>query len=421
MWKKPELKQPIEPEQLVIGLYIELAVGWSDHPFVSNRFKIVNDNQIATIRALNVAGKLFYYPNKSDKVPATLVKEHHAAPCEVDSNIVNEIEQQKKEKQARLQSLKDAAVRADRAWEQAARATKEALVGMDRSPKQAGLQLRELSIRTASEIAKGEEILLHLLGDQAGEGPHYHALNTMTLGMLIGKEAGLKEDLLSELALGLLAHDIGKTRVPRHLLHAKSRAKHEEEFYRAHVHYGIDMARVSGAFSPSSLSVIGDHHELLDGSGWPRGITNPSGLARIAALVDRYDRLCSPEAHDVTPLMPAEALGRIFKTESARFDPFLLKTLIRLLGVYPPGTIVELSDDTLGLVVSPGLHSLRPTVVIYNPDIARQEAPVLDLGENDIVRIATSVHPNKLPKDVVDWLQPRKRLSYFYSVEKKAP
>ena len=289
---------------------------------------------------------------------------------------------------------------------------------MVRTPKQAGAQLLDLSQKTASLISQGQEVLLHLLGDKQGEGPQFHALNVMTLSMLLGKAAGLGEQQLAELALGTLAHDIGKAKVPLHILKAKTRAKHEEDFYRMHGAYGLELAKVSGVFGPVALSVIADHHEYLDGSGWPLGKTNPGPAARIAAVVDRYDRLCSPESPEREALMPSEALARLFRTESAKFDQHLLKLLIKLLGVYPPGTLVRLNDESLGLVVSPGKDSLRPNILIYSPEMPKQEAPTIDLAQVAELKIEEALRPSALPADVLQWMNPRQRLSYFFSTDK---
>ncbi|HNA30261.1 MAG TPA: DUF3391 domain-containing protein [Thiobacillaceae bacterium] len=421
MWVKPGQRVPLDPTQLVVGLYIEMEATWTEHPFLSNRFKLANAKQIAEVRALKMHGRLFYYPNKSDAEPPEKPAVEVQAPPQAEASetlaIAAEIERQKKEKAERLQALKDAANRADRAWEAAARVTKEALVGMDRSPKTAGVQLKSLSEQTAREIFKGKEVLLHLLGDKNGEGPQYHALNCMTLGMLVGKEAKLSESQLSDLALGLMAHDVGKARVPAHLLKSSSRAKHEEAFYRDHPKYGVELATIAGVFSPLAMTVISDHHECLDGSGWPAGKSALGPAARIGAIVDRYDRLCSPEAQGAPALTPSEALAQLFKTESSKYDAYLFKILIRLLGVYPPGSIVKLSDESLALVVSPGRESLRPVVLIYNPDLKKEDAPTMDLGENDEIKIVESIRPSNLPDDVVAWLNPRQRLSYFYSSE----
>jgi hypothetical protein len=92
-------------------------------------------------------------------------------------------------------------------------------------------------------------------------------------------------------------------------------------------------------------------------------------LAGIVGLVNRYDRLCGPEAPEKASLMPAEALSVLFARESAKFDRKLLSLLVKTLGIYPPGTIVMLNDGSLGLVVSPGRDSLRPEILIYDPEV----------------------------------------------------
>ena len=426
MWKKPEKPIAIHPSQVVIGLHIWLDIGWDDHPFLYNRFKVSDDKQIAAIRAIAIQNKLYYFKDKSTAEPGPLAFTAEASntpaagapPPEPDDELVQEIARQNKEKHDQLRQQKDAAARTDRAWEQAARTTREAMLGMVHSPKKAGAELLELSKITASLIAQGQDILLHLLGDKEGEGPQFHALNVMTLAMLLGKTAGLNESQLAELALGTLAHDIGKARVPAHILKAKVRAKHEEAFYQQHGAYGIELAKISGVFSPVALSIIADHHEYLDGSGWPTGKKTPGPAARITALVDRYDRLCSPESPEREALMPAEAMARLFRTETSKFDQRLLSLLVKLLGIYPPGTLVRLSDESLGLVVSAGKESLRPTVLVYNPELNKRDAPTIDLAKATEIKIEEALRPSSIPPDVLNWLNPRQRLSYFFSSEK---
>lgn len=424
MWKKPEQPIAIDPSQLVLGLFVWLDLPWDDHPFLYNKFKITSEKQLLNLRSIPLAGKLYYFANKSDCEPGALHSEPTHAPEQPDDTaeaerVSAECARQNAEKQARLRQQKDAAARADRAWEEAARTTREAILGMARSPRQAGEQLRALSQQTASIIAQQHEIFLHLLGDKEGEGPQFHALNVMTLSLLLGKVAGLSEEQLGEIALGALAHDIGKYRVPAHLLKAASRAKHEESFYREHGAYGLELAEISGAFGPQALAAISDHHEALDGTGWPDGKKNLGPAARIVGLVNRYDRLCSPESPERPGLMPAEALACLFRAEAGKYDPRLLSMLIKLLGVYPPGTLVRLSDDSLGLVVSPGHDSLRPCLLIYAPEFDKRDAPALDLADYPDLKIEEALRPGTLPPDVLKWLNPRQRLSYFFSAKKK--
>ena len=414
MWTRPEHSEIIQTSQLAIGLFVDIDLPWSAHPFLYSKFRITSAEQIAEIRALGLA-QVKYFPNKSTAAPGPVTEEKPAPeqrPATVEARCNFE-----EQKRAKLQSQKDEARRAERGWENAAKQTREALSGLKHSPKQAGQQLARLSRETADKVAAGGELLLHLLGDKKDDGPQFHALNVMTLSMVLGKTLKLGEVELTDLALGALAHDIGNTRVPPHLLKAKVRAKHEEDFYRAHVHYGVYIAREAGVFSPSALAIIEEHHEFLDGSGFPRGTKKLNPLAQIVCLVDRYDRLCGPESPELAPLMPAEALSVLFARESSKFDQKLLGLLIKSLGVYPPGTIVMLNDGSLGLVVSPGRQSLRPKILIISSDTVHPAAAVIDTDAVPELKIEEAVRPDSLPKDVLLWLNPRRRLSYFFSME----
>lgn len=142
-----------------------------------------------------------------------------------------------------------------------------------------------------------------------------------------------------------------------------------------------------------------------------------SRQASILALVNRYDNLCTPEALDQEPLMPAEALSHMFRSEASRYDASLLGALVKMLGVYPPGTVVQLSDGSLALVVAPGPESLRPQVLVYSPELPKDEAPVVELQTEPELKIAEALRPSTLPLDVLKWLNPQQRLSYYFSVE----
>ena len=423
MWNKPGQPVPIDPSQVVTGLYVWLDVRWDEHPFLSNRLMVKTAKDVAVIQSLDVSGRLYCYPDKSTvpvpafvpPVPATdAVAETAAAEAAAIAAELKQIEAVKKEKRQRQ---KDAAARADRAWENAARNTKEALLTLGRSPKAAGELIAALSKETASSIANGQEILLHLLGDKKDQGPQFHALNVLTLCMLVGKKVGLTERELADLAMGALAHDAGKIQVPPQIIKNPHRKKHEEDFFRQHVLFSFQLASASGAFTKEALAIIADHHEAVNGTGWPRGRRDSTRAARILAAVNRYDNLCTPEAVGVEPLMPAEALARMFKVEGAQFDTALLGALIKLLGIYPPGTVVQLNDSSLALVVAPGPESLRPQVLVYAPEISKDEAPTIELHTEPELKIIEAIRPSTLPPDVLAWLNPQQRLSYFFSVE----
>lgn len=427
MWNKPGQPVPIDPSQVVVGLYLWLDVRWDEHPFLSNRLMVKTPKDVAVIKSLDVTGRLHCYPDKSTTaIPAftppapaadAAAVAEAAAAEEAAAAMAAEVKQIEAAKKEKRQKQKDAAARADRAWENAARNTKEALLTLNRSPKAAGELIAALSKETAASIANGQEILLHLLGDKKDQGPQFHALNVLTLSMLLGKKMGLTERELADLAMGALAHDAGKVQVPPQILKNPNRKKHEEDFFRQHVMFSVQLASTSGAFTKEALGIIADHHEAPNGSGWPRGRRDSSRAARILAVVNRYDNLCTPEAIGLEPLMPAEALARMFRVEGALHDPALLGALIKLLGVYPPGTVVQLNDTSLALVVAPGPESLRPQVLVYTPEIPKDEAPTIELHTEPDLKIIEAIRPATLPPDVLAWLNPQQRLSYFFSVE----
>jgi HD-GYP domain-containing protein (c-di-GMP phosphodiesterase class II) len=423
MWKKPDNPLPLNPSQVVIGLYVWLDLKWDEHPFFSSRFLVKTAKDVAIIKSLDIAGKFFYYPEHSSAEPGvvalTAVNLPKSAEAEADAALALEIRALEKEKEAKQRALRATAARADQAWSNAARATKSALNDMSRSPKVAGKLLVDLSTETAAIVSKGHEVLLHLLGDKREQGPQFHALNTMTLSMLVGKKAGLSERELADLAVAALAHDAGESQIPQQIVKNPQRKKHEEDFFRQHVAFSVQYASESGAFSPAALGTIADHHEAIDGSGWPKGKRDAQiGIgARILAMVDRYDTLCSPDTLKTAPLMPAEALATMFCNESSRMDKSLLSLLIKLLGVYPPGTVVQLSDGALALVIAPGATSLKPTVLLYSPEMSKDDAPTVDLAHAGDLKIAEAIRPSTLPPDVLQWLSPQQRLSYFFSVD----
>jgi len=413
---------PITPEQVVPGLYVWLDMRWMDHPFLTNRFLVKTPEDVSTIRALGVAGQLFYYADKSSAEPLPLPSEAHpSAPDEALEAALAELKRQALEKQARIRAVKDAAARSDRAWDDAVSTTREALTALARSPRMAAKHLDELSRQTAAAIAQGPDALLKVLGDADDKGPQFHALNVMTLCMLLGNRVGMAQRDLTDLAMAALAHDAGKSEIPHSILRNGNRKKHEEAHYRLHVQHSVQLAKEAGIFSRKALEMIAQHHEALDGSGWPDGSTTLSQGAQILAMANRYDRLCTPESPEVPPMMPSEALAHMLRAEGHRYDRQLLTHFIQMLGIYPPGTVVRLSDRNMALVVRPGADLQHPVLLMYQPDTNDAHAPLLDLAQRPDLKVTEALRPASLKPEVLQWLNPQKRLACHFAAQSTAP
>jgi len=135
------------------------------------------------------------------------------------------------------------------------------------------------------------------------------------------------------------------------------------------------------------------------------------------ALVNRYDNLCnaSTPAQSVTP---HEALSRLFAQCRSKFDETLLSGFIKMMGIYPPGSVVQLSDERFAMVMTVNaVHPLKPRVLVYDSSVPLEEAVHLDLEKTPQLGIRRSLKPVQLPGRALAYLTPRKRISYFFEAE----
>ena len=236
------------------------------------------------------------------------------------------------------------------------------------------------------------------------------------VSLLLGKIAGLSSNDMRELGVGALLHDLGKLDLPDRLRWQDEQSSpSERQVYQQHVSYGVELGKKMG-LSPAAILVIAQHHELADGSGYPLHLGNEklSNASRIVALVNRYDNLCNP-ANPAQALTPHEALSMLFVQMKSRFDKAILALFIRMMGVYPPGSSVQLSDGRYAIVASVNsARPLKPKVVVYDPQIPKEDALLLDLETMPDLGIKNSLKPIQLPRAVHDYLSPRKRLCYFF-------
>jgi HD-GYP domain-containing protein (c-di-GMP phosphodiesterase class II) len=236
------------------------------------------------------------------------------------------------------------------------------------------------------------------------------------LALMLGREAGLGSNEMVALGMGTLLHDMGKERVPSQILLKKTAwTKAESNFYKQHVVYGVEMAEKLPDLSLGAMEVIALHHEMLDGSGFPGGFSGAriGKLARIAAIANAFDNACN-RVNPADSMTPSLALSIMFKRDSAKYDTELMQHFVRCLGVYPPGSIVRLNNEAIGLVVNvnPG-KLLHPTLLLYDPRVPKEEALLLDMADAPDLSITSTLKPADLPKQLFDYLSPRSRISYF--------
>ncbi|MGQ9659097.1 MAG: HD-GYP domain-containing protein [Thermochromatium sp.] len=398
----------IDVDALRIGLYIYLDLGWMEHPFALNSFKIDSEQQIELIRRLGLR-RLRWSPELSDPPPpppqSTDVAETPVAsptPAEQRRRLLLE-------QQASLD-------RCEHEFSEAARAFRDILKLVTTQPKLA----YDRACTTVDGLVRGliaqGESCIRLLSEQAGDQTALHGLNVSVIALLLGQRFGLDGDTLNRLALGALLHDIGKVKLPerlrwRDILSSAS----EHALFQRHVEYGVALAARMGADAEIS-AIIAQHHEYMDGSGFPRRLRGEqlTYLSRIVSLVNHYDMLCNP-FNPAAAITPHQALSLMFAQSRDKFDGDILAAFIRMMGVYPPGSVVVLNDGRYALVVSVNAsRPLKPQVIIYEPRVPREEALVVDLEQEDGLSIRQSLKPLQLPRAAFDYLLPRQRICYFF-------
>lgn len=413
------LKQGVwlEVDRLRPGIFISLTDHWLDHPFLFNEFRISNEKQIQTLREMRLE-KVLCFPARSTVTPlppAPVVAPPPVPPAPSAEELAAIAA--KRTRIERIRATRERIARCEKQYAKTAGAIRTLMQRLHSSPRQAAEMAQAVVNETVASLIGADDTVLHLIGQKQGdENAYFHALNVMVLALLLGKSAGLGEDVLRDIGMGALFHDLGKLRVPDQILKkGRTRNKVEEDFYRLHTVYGKEIGAESGLLSAGALDILAHHHEHMDGSGFPDGL-NSSTLslpARIVAIANRYDNLCNDSSNG--GMTPAEALSQMFRKEGAHWDEGLLQRFIKNLGVFPPGSIVQLSNGVTGLVLAVNRASLlRPSVLVYDKNVPRNEANIVNLAEVTDVKIDNAVRRDAVPEDVLEYLAPRRVVVYFY-------
>jgi putative nucleotidyltransferase with HDIG domain len=212
-----------------------------------------------------------------------------------------------------------------------------------------------------------------------------HSLRVAMLSIALGRELGLKKSKLEELGIAAMLHDVGKIRIPKSILNKEGRlGSAEYAVIKAHTMEGRKMLREANNVPESVIDVAFSHHERIDGQGYPQGLRGDaiSEFARIVSITDAFDAISSDRCYSGSRTT-TEALRILYDCRDTQFDAIMVETLIRLMGIYPAGHIVELSSGEVGIVLSclPN-NRLKPKVlVVRNSDKQLCREKVLDLSQ----------------------------------------
>ena len=401
----------VQAERLEVGMYVYLDCAWYKHPFARNQFKLSSLREVAQIRELGLTN-LYFDPRRSDLktvepessepvVEAVPITQPEALEVPASSSPPESPEEQLSERQEILKA-------ANKAYGEVVRQTKDVLDLVKNGQKE-GLEAAQTLVGSLVHQMVDEEMSLGLasLVNFKRQDRHHilDCLNACILSVLVGREMNLGREPLRLLGLGALMHDIGQERLPSQLLYKTGAlTKAERALFQLHPRFGKEMALQIPGFPSQSLDVIYQHHEHLDGSGFPEGIRGSriSAFAQIVRVVDVYGYLISPR-DTAKQMTPGEALADLYVNHKRQFSKEVVAGLIRVLSVYPPGTFVELSDGSVGVVISINMEDrMRPWVALLESGRGLDKPEVRNLAEDTSLTIARNLQLSEFPADIIE-------------------
>lgn len=379
------LKQ-IPPDKLQAGMYVDLnGIRWLDHAFVGNGILIEDETTLRKVRAVGLPQVTIDTNRGKDleeESPIVLSSSTAPVTTTVDHNT-------KRNRNTSPVSYQEELVAARGIHERASAVIRnlmhEARAGQLKSVK----SVETLADDMVYSILRNSSALVSLTSLKRRDD--YTFMHCVSVGIFmigLGRQLGMDAPNLRILGTAGLLHDVGKAYVPLEILNKPgSLSSAESAIMRAHPQLGYDALTEAGYAVEPVLDAVLHHHERLDGSGYPNAFSGQeiSRITRIASVADVYDAVTSQRVYH-SAMAPTAALRMIRKRAGIDFDSSVAQALIKVVGIYPIGSLVRLSSGHLAVVSEQNaVNTAKPKVLaIYS---LKKEAYInplpLDLAESD--------------------------------------
>ncbi len=221
---------------------------------------------------------------------------------------------------------------------------------------------------TVESVLRNPNAMAWTIFSRKRSGHHYsRAVATSVWAIMFGRHLGFDRQALQDLAVGGLLLDIGNVALSADILNLEGSITIEQyEHMSRHVHLGLEILQASQGVRTNVLDMVRCHHERADGSGYPDKLTGNTipVYGRIAGIVDCYDAMTTKTSY--SPAMAAYDSARELNEMSGKqFQSEVVEQFLRTIGMFPTGSVVELSDGTVGVVLEQNpIHPLRPKVML---------------------------------------------------------
>lgn len=338
---KENIKTPIHVSGLKVGMYVcELDRPWLETPFILQGFKIADPKDIEQIAEYC---EYVYIEGSEDQ---WLGKEERAIMEAPTTNIrARTVTTSSRNEYHRATSIHDTARQLTRSF-------------MDDVRLGQGINIQQVKTSVSecvSSILRNPDTMIWLSkirkkDDYTAE----HSLNVGLLAIAFGRHLGASEEDLNKLGLAGMLHDVGKMRTPNDVLNKEGKLTDEEyTVMKSHAQHGRDILIAHKNVYHGAVDVAYSHHETLDGGGYPRNLkaSGISDFTRIITLCDVYDAITSDRVYK-SGRTSLEGLKILYQNKGIKYDARLVTEFISCIGLYPPGSVVELKNGKVGIVIS---------------------------------------------------------------------
>jgi HD-GYP domain-containing protein (c-di-GMP phosphodiesterase class II) len=214
-----------------------------------------------------------------------------------------------------------------------------------------------------------------------------HSINLSVLMGIFAKAMKIDRETMHQAMVGALLHDIGKIMIPDEILHKQGKLD-DNEFSRMkqHVEFSRDLLKKTPGIKPLTINVAAQHHERIDGSGYPEGLTGCQICreGKMVAITDVYDAITADRCYH-KGLTPTAALKKLLEWSGSHLEESLVHKFIRSMGIYPVGSLVMLESGRLAVVIEASeKDQARPIIkLIYHTRLKQFiRTEIIDLSKS---------------------------------------
>ncbi|APW42505.1 HD-GYP domain-containing protein [Rhodoferax saidenbachensis] len=357
----------ISVEQLTLGMHLkEFCGSWMEHPFWRSGFVITDPKDITTILASSIKEVWIDCDKGLDVAVGQSAMSEEESEAQVEAELLQAVTEQREL----------APVSADMEFERAAKIclqSKQAVISMFQEARMGKAVdtggARRLVEEITDSVTRNPGALISLARLKTADDYTYmHSVAVCAMMVALARQLGLDEEQTRLAGIAGLMHDLGKAAMPMEVLNKPGKLTDGEfAIIKTHPEEGYRLLLTGQDVAPLVLDVCLHHHEKTDGSGYPKGLKGDaiSLFAKMGAVCDVYDAITSNRPYK-SGWDPAESLRKMAEWANGHFDPKVFQAFVKSLGIYPIGSLVQLSSGRLGVVIEQTGKSLTtPCVKVF--------------------------------------------------------